>query len=129
MARVGRGWERSRRARAPGGPEALYGGKSFRFIAVVDDLAHGRSLAATLDMPQQSAGVFFLADRKVKTQPLPERLVLLYPEHELTARQQALLVRRIVELTPQVREVTIITTSAAILGDAREVEQLCRDDE
>jgi hypothetical protein len=96
---------------------------------VVDNLAHGRSLAATLDMPQQSTAVFFVADRKVKMQPLPEKLVLLYPEYELTARQQALLVRRIVELAPQVREVTIITTSAAILRDAWEVEQLYRDDE
>lgn len=111
----------------PAAPDALYNGKVLRFVAVVDDLGHGRTWAAAQRVPDLPVRSLFGTPRAIRELALPPHILLLYPEHELVVKQQGQLVQQVVAHVPQVHAVTIVSTSPIILQDAWEIELLRND--
>lgn len=100
--------------------QVMYGDRHVGFFAVVDHIDDGTAFADDIPAPQ------FSGLDVIEGKPLPARVVFVYPEHTLVPKQEHIFVKQLVERYPGVTHIIIITTSALILTDAVECEQILR---
>jgi hypothetical protein len=98
----------------------MYDGKHVGFFAVVDHIDDGFAFARSIPA-QQFRGLDVFEGK-----PLPEIVVFVYPENTLVPKQEQAFVKLLIERYPATTHIIVITTSALILTDAVECEQILR---